>query len=476
MPTEKINPLFRKQVILPLAVLFAMLHLPGCTDGGRGGESNACWRDSAYALYQPMEILYFAGETDSVLMVAPRVMDFCSEHAEWTIYYTTWERKAEMWIWQSDYDRAAREAGQMRDDAERRNNSYGMAMAYYVMAQGYIVLDNYDEATRCYGEAISRYPGNESPGMLNLIYNYYCQALVHLGDYKRMGEVQEQWKKMIDTHPVADGDPQRDVYANWRMQYFCSAYQREIELHHFDEAAQALDSARFYEVIDGNIPMNVNTLMRYRSQIENARGRYAEALAYADSSAAMARTISDSDYIGALEERTKALKGLGRFEEALADHEQLKALYDSITQADNREQLNVLNKRFEVAELQLQHQHTRNRLYLALAAVVLLAIVLVSYAVHTRRIHQKNRKLYEQILQLQETEDNRLSAGADSQASVTEGSSQQDEKPSKTILLFASICRLMTEEHLYTNADLNRSDLAKRLGTNEHYIADRCHP
>jgi hypothetical protein len=42
-----------------------------------------------------------------------------------------------------------------------------------------------------------------------------------------------------------------------------------------DAAAQALDSVSYYEVIDGNIPANINLILRYRCKLANARGQHA---------------------------------------------------------------------------------------------------------------------------------------------------------------------------------------------------------
>ena len=441
--------------------VFAVL-LAACNGAAPGkkaasaADSAVNWHDSCSAAYAHIQNHYFAGEYDSMHAEAPAVMDLCRKHQQWSIYYNTWERQAERLVWEGEYDRVADEAEAMRSDAAKRGNDYGQAMAYYVLAQGYLVQDNYTEAAHYYEQAINHYPESANPSMLNILYNCYCQALLHLKAFDRMSELLGQWRQLLDRYPVVDNDPQRDLYANWHVLYSFSTYQLQMELNQYDSAAVTLDSAAYYEVIDGNIPANVNLIMRYRSQLTNVQGNYAEALAYADSTLRMSANISEPAVIGALEERTKALKGLGRYAKALADHERLKQLNDSIIQADNREQLNVLNKRFEVAELQLSEQRTRSRLYLSLAAVVLLLVIVVFGIIYARRIRQKNRKLYEQIMQLQKAE-----------SQPVEETTASESNP-----LYASICELMRQERPYTDADFSRDDLASRLGTNRTYIAD----
>ena len=414
------------------------------------------WHRQCMDAYLHIQDHYFAGEYDSMLAEAPAVMELCRKHSEWTIYYNAWERLAERLVWEKEYDRVAVEAEAMRTDAVKRGNDYGQALAYYVLAQGYNVQDNFAEAANHFEQAVKYYPEDENPSYLNMLYYGYSQALGHLKAYDRMAELQRQWRQLLNHYPVADDSPNRDLFANWHVLYSFCEYLLQIERGQYDAAAVTLDSAAYYEVIDGNIPANIIIILRDRSKLAKARGHYAEALAYADSSLQMSAGTDDATVVGVLQDRVRALKGLGRYAEALADHERLTQLNDSIIQADNREQLNVLSKRFEVAELQLSEQRTRSHLYLSLAVVVLLLVIVVFGIIYTRRVRQKNRKLYEQIMLLQKVE----------RQPVAEVTSPE------TNPLYASICELMRQEHLYTDADFSRDELASRLATNRTYVAD----
>ena len=176
--------------------------------------------------------------------------------------------------------------------------------------------------------------------------------------------------------------------------------------------------------------------------------------------------MGDATLIGIMQERMRALEGLGRFKEAFYELQQYKQMNDSLTQADNREQLNELNKRFEVAELQLQNERSRRNFTIALAFATLLTLAVVFYIFYTRRIRRKNRKLYEMI----------TAPLSSPEGDTIVPANKTNEAPSGAVggpsPLFTSICRLLSSERLYTNADLNRSDLAQHLGTNDRYIAD----
>ena len=134
--------------IAVFAVLLAACN--GAATGGKasGGADSADvnWSDSCMAAYLHIQDHYLAGQYDSMQAEAPAVMELCRKHGEWTVYYNAWERLAERYVWEKEYERAAAEAEAMRTDAAQRGNDYGQAMAYYVLAQGYIVQDNHTEA------------------------------------------------------------------------------------------------------------------------------------------------------------------------------------------------------------------------------------------------------------------------------------------------------------------------------------------
>lgn len=130
---------------LHLIILFLSLLSFSCTGGtdDKDTDDNAVsrtdtrfWTDSALVLFRPMEVYYFAQEKDSLLMEAPKVLDFCREHEVWWLFYTAWERKAELFAWVGEFANAAEEAELIRQDAEERGNDYGRAMAYFVLAEG----------------------------------------------------------------------------------------------------------------------------------------------------------------------------------------------------------------------------------------------------------------------------------------------------------------------------------------------------
>ena len=101
----------------------------------------------------------------------------------------------------------------------------------------------------------------------------------------------------------------------------------------------------------------------------------------------------------ALNNRAKVYEKLGNFREALADMRAYDLLKDSIIKASNREQLNQLNKRFSLNELQSQNNllKQRSRFTTGGVAMILSVIALLVFLVlnsrWNRRLQIKNTQL-----------------------------------------------------------------------------------
>ena len=64
-----------------------------------------------------------------LLPIKGRFLIVCRQHQQWTLYYNTWQRMAEQFVWQEEFERAAAEAEAMRTDAAKRNNLDAAAQA-----------------------------------------------------------------------------------------------------------------------------------------------------------------------------------------------------------------------------------------------------------------------------------------------------------------------------------------------------------
>ena len=182
-----------------------------------------------------------------------------------------------------------------------------------------------------------------------------------------------------------------------------------IEMKQYDGLEEVLDSATYYEEIDGNYPSCLCQLATSRYQFAMARGDFEEALRQADRIIEISEDIEISNYILAFRYRSKAQEALGNYKEALINLQQHQELNDSILAAENSEQLNTLNKRFEVNELKMQGERDRMKAegrqmllvviltIFAFIALILFVIVRHRATVKLEKEHKKLVEAYEQL-------------------------------------------------------------------------------
>ena len=159
-----------------------------------------------------------------------------------------------------------------------------------------------------------------------------------------------------------------------------------------------------------------------------------------------------------------ALQKAGRIQEALALGDRMRELTDSIRVqerlADIQQQQLIRQKEEEIIRRRQSLIVLRIVLIAALLICILIACMLWRSHRFNKELSAKNRKLYEEIEQRrqeQQQEMMRLKTAPAEQLT----SEQQ---------LYRRLCSLMEEKKLYTDESMNRETLAQMLGTNEKYV------
>lgn len=159
-----------------------------------------------------------------------------------------------------------------------------------------------------------------------------------------------------------------------------------------------------------------------------------------------------------------ALQKAGRIPEALALGDLMRELTDSIRVqerlADIQQQQLIRQKEEEIIRRRQSLIALRIVLIAALLICILIACMLWRSHRFNKELSAKNRKLYEEIEQRrqeQQQEMMRLKTAPAEQLT----SEQQ---------LYRRLCSLMEEKKLYTDESMNRETLAQMLGTNEKYV------
>ena len=388
------------KVVYVFLVVFLLCVMVSCHQRGKLGDgqpSSVNWSDSSFKRLQQLRYFYNNNLHDSLYRQVPLDMAFHMKCEQWECYYYTW------WILVNDLtfsghaDEALEEVNRMHEDATKRDNSYGIAVAEDAMGLAYAFQSNYIEAAKCYQQALKAYPQDADMTLLNSIFMDYSTALRHLKDYQTMDSVQQQWKVFLNTKAAVI--PQHDksaLYANWHFKHHAARFDYYFCLENYAQAAAELDSAQHYQLLSGGSKLGNLRILGNRTKLYLAQKEYEQALAACDELVEKNKEAKEFSYeLRQLDLRWEILEGLGRYEDALAVHKRYKLLSDSVNKANNAEQLNELNKRFEIDELKAEQERTTLREIIMVSSLILLGLIIIIFFRHraAKRLEQKNQEL-----------------------------------------------------------------------------------
>lgn len=145
-------------------------------------------------------------------------------------------------------------------------------------------------------------------------------------------------------------------------------------------------------------------------------------------------------------------------------------LAESITLRDRNRQASEFEAQFKTQEARIALSEAeataRIHLIIIIALVAILAVgafALWRIVLAQRRLHQKNRTLFDTVQQMLKKEEDTREKALAGQSFETLTASQQ---------LYRKTCDLMRDKQPYTESTLNREALAQMLGTNYNLVAD----
>ena len=361
------------------------------TGNGEGADS-INWADSAAALCD--QAYYYKNyQPDSLAIFVPEAKRICLEHNRMGEYYYIWGKLVSLYIWSNEFEKGTAEAQLMQDDAISRHNDYGLFMSYKLLGIGYGISENYDESAKYLRKSIASFPKGEPVADLVDAYSYLFLTLECDKQYEALDTVVRDWKALLDKEPVNTNEKGFEARASWHASFQTNLARYLIVKEDFQKAALAVDSVEYYCGLIGEEPSAIDKLTTYIVKTELAKQdkNYAKALEYSDLRQHMAEEFGDNSHVMmSLLDRSQVLEELGRYKEALSTFQSYITLKDSLANVDNREQLNKLNKRFEVAELKMdaerrQMDAERRQLYLVIAIVLIVLVAVIVFTTYRRR-------------------------------------------------------------------------------------------
>ncbi len=163
----------------------------------------------------------------------------------------------------------------------------------------------------------------------------------------------------------------------------------------------------------------------------------------------------------------ETLQKAGRTDEMLALADRMRQLTDSIhlheRKIDVEQQEEIRQKETEIASRRQSVIIHRIILVAAFLICLLIAYFLWRSYRYNKVLLEKNRRLLAEIEQREREE----------QQVIEQLKAEPEESLTADQQLFRRLCDLMdSSDHIYLDADLDRSRLAQLLGTNEHYVTD----
>lgn len=384
-----------------LIILFLMALICACGKVGSSGNSSDAtdgrsltgkqekkevnWKNEARNKYRILAEYYNNNVHDSLVMMLPEVLDFCREHELWTDYYDTWMLLGEEYSFSGEPDKAIEVVQDIHDDATKRGNKYGLTAAEFIKGLVYDGQANYKEAAQSFESALTNYPANGDPFQKNSIYVYYLTELKNLKDAEKMRKTLDEWKTYIEECRTDKSIPQLQ-FDNWLYYYHHACYIYYMYQKDLDQAARQVDSVVMHIEHTGWSKVARNEVTGYRTQLAIERKNYAEALKLNDQQLPLAKELDINAYAEVLAKRSMILSKLGRWKEAYQYLVSQYELIDSLRKGEALQQLNELNKRYELDELRAQQEHEklkneRRQMYLLTTIVILVLTAIAVFII-----------------------------------------------------------------------------------------------
>lgn len=303
--------------------------------------------------------------------------------SQWDNYYRTWQLKANALCSMGKLQLALHETQRMLDDAKKRENTLGRAMAYKQIGVIYLNMKQTEPAV----DALQRYAElmkDEDDDISSLSNIYYRMAKAY--DYDRAYDqelrVTEEWLEFL--HKKVGKLEKPEVHECYNAYYLARAAafigQKKLE-----DAKMALDTAGHHAHLV-KTSLSLHHYYKMQARFFLASGDAANAVLYTDSVSMMTKDKDDHTS----EVRAQALMMLGRGDEAARIYQRLYHEKDSLFGRDARQHLDELNTLFQVDELKMEQQQSKF-LYMVIAAssIMVALLLLLLYGWRTAIGHKK---------------------------------------------------------------------------------------
>jgi tetratricopeptide (TPR) repeat protein len=330
------------------------------------------------ARVQKMTLFYNADLNDSIYEQVPPTLEFLESTDSWKNYYETWTLLVEALNFTGQTNTGLKEGQQMYEDAKKRDDKYGMGMAYYAMGNVYANMNNIDEASSSYQKSLDMLADVKPvPMQLSDIYADYVDVLEVQKKFHKISDITDKWSTFLTNYYEEKGNDY-DASNRWGYYYLACA-QGAIGLGELERASEMLDEVKkrcIYE--DGFLNQK---WLYYRAELCRLQGFYDEAMALNDRRMRMMdETTEKMEILRVRQQRAQIYEGIGRYQEAARLYREMFLINDSINVHDTKRQLTEMNTLFRVDEIKMQEERQRAQQQ-RLGIIIIASIIVIALAI-----------------------------------------------------------------------------------------------
>lgn len=392
-----------------------------------------------------------------VIKLSPEALQLLYANEKWEHYCMVYNRYAMSYLANNQPDKAIELATTFYEQSKEINHPDAILQALHLMGKIYAHQQKLQEAVNSLNHAVEEAEKQPKVTPVQLdIYFYLTQQLIILLRLEEAENTLTKWEVALDRLEKDMGEEAMPLRANLYRMYIAlyNAFSNYDKVAYYCNKLEALNFNNF----NVQAALNINRLA-----VALHRKEYEKAFEHAEKNMELARIANNPEAIRqARISRLRALIFLNRTQEADEELGKLALYSDSIKSMAAKEELDKLRVTYEVDKLETEKERQRLIAFWAITGCALLVVVVIIVVLYSRKLHRKNLSLYRQIQERSRSEQEI--------EKITEQIPEQEL--SRHQKLYRDLNRLMQNEKLFTNQNLDRNDFAERLGTNRQYLAD----
>ena len=355
------------------------------------------------AILERLTFFYNYDMADSVYKYAAPTMEALKGVREWNKYYEAWMTLCNTYVFSGKHNIALREVQTMFDDAKKRENKYGMGIAYYMMGNVYSNMHNRQESVSSYRKGIDLLlTVSPTPSTIADLYSCLGDELEEMHEYEKLKKLTIEWKTFLDRYFTERqlNDYVRNVLESY---YYLACAQAALGLNQLNEADKMLNEV--HRRIPSEEDYVGQSWLYFKAKLHLQRKEYQTALELNSRCYAFAENSDLAMLVPVFTQRGEILEALGRYQEASSVFKTLIQVKDSVSGVETRNQLNEMNTLFQVDELKMEQARAqfRNTLIIIGLIVTALVIFIIFRMIAARRLKKAHEELLVAYDQLEET-------------------------------------------------------------------------